>query len=159
MKRLLIGAVAVGSLLFAATGVASANTATPQSKPSAISLAKPATQYIATAPGGCTSTLTGPASGTCIFQPYFPTGHVTAGPAGFTAWPQAAQPGALSVTFDTPSNGENISGYAVTCLPPIKTSDGLTTITPALPPLVATFVLNPDEAGLWPNRPRASRRH
>ena len=40
MKRLLLGGLAVGSLLFAATGVASANTASPLAKPTKVSLAK-----------------------------------------------------------------------------------------------------------------------
>src|SRR3954470_5842313 len=38
MKRLLFGGLAVGSMLFAATGVAAANTATPQAAPSIINL-------------------------------------------------------------------------------------------------------------------------
>ena len=65
MKRLLIGGLAVGSLLFAASGVASANTTTPQALPTAISLAK--TVATSSVSGGAWPTAPNPGSVTVSF--------------------------------------------------------------------------------------------
>src|SRR3954454_4229286 len=71
MKRLLIGGFAVGAMLFTASGVASANTASPQALPAVINLdALTATSAVsgsswplATNPGSVAVSFATPASG------------------------------------------------------------------------------------------------
>ncbi len=65
MKRLLFGGLAVGSLLFAATGVASANTTTPQAPPAVIGL--DSTVVTSLVSGGAWPLATDPGSMTVSF--------------------------------------------------------------------------------------------
>jgi len=106
MKRLLIGGLAVGSMLLGVSGVAAANSVTPLATPAVINLDKTV----------LTSTVSG------------------------DSWPLAANPGTMMVSFATPSSGQAVSGYAVTCKAPTKDTLGAP-IT--LPSLVATFAVNP----------------
>jgi len=130
MKRLLIGLLAVGGLLFATGGVASATTsATIIAKPTAVNLDKTV--------GACSQydTLAAPAS--C---------GVFGGAAGHSGWPLASDPGYLLVKFPTPATA--VTGYSVACVPPKVTQGGPSGATPVpitLNTMVSTFLVNPDK--------------